>query len=209
MTTRRTVLLLALMMVWLCPLYVLAQPSIHGPLSGTLGPGTYIVDGDCQVLSGNTLIIEPRTTFLFSGHYTFNIYGTIQANGTEAEMIEFIRQYPTEACRWGGIRFQSGAPGNSVLSYCLIDNCKNISYPNYYGGGLYSSGVTVQVEHTTISNCQASSGGGFYGTGGANVSFIDCIITSNWAGNGGGLYYYGASGQISDCIVIKNNSTST
>lgn len=203
-------LLLALMMVWLLPICLFAQPSIHGSLSGTLGPGTYIVDGDCQVLNGNTLTIEPGTTFLFSGHFAIKVYGTINANGTESEPIEFLRQFPNETCRWGGLRFQPGAPGNSNLTYCLIDNCKNISYPNYYyGGGLWVSGVSLLVEHTTIQNCQASQGGGFYGTSNSNVRFVDCLIKGNTASNGGGLYYSSSGGQVVNCIVAKNSSTNT
>ena len=38
-----------------------AQPTIHGDLSGTLGPGTYIVDGDCQVPVGQQLEIQAQT----------------------------------------------------------------------------------------------------------------------------------------------------
>jgi hypothetical protein len=45
---------------------------------------------------------------------------------------------------------------------------------------------------------------------GANVNFIGCVIADNLAGNGGGLLYdSGTSGEIRNCTIIKNTSTST
>jgi hypothetical protein len=202
--------LTALLSVWLCPNLILAQPALHGALSGTIGPGTYICDGNCRILSGQTLTIAPGTTVLFNGHYTWDIYGQINAIGTEADPIQFLRQDPVEEQRWGGFRFQSGASNSSVFEYCIIDNCKNITTPNYNGGGIYSYGVALTIRNTTISNCQASYGGGIYAYSGAQISLDNCMIIKNNAGNGGGIYLYNCPGsEILNSIIARNISTST
>jgi hypothetical protein len=205
----RFMLLSALLAVWLTPLIVAGQPSLHGSLSGSLGPGAYIVDGDCQVQAGNTLTIQPGTTLLFAGHYTLNVYGQLNAVGTEQDSILFVRRYPTEECKHGGIRFQSGSSSASSLAYCWIDFAKNITSPNYYGGGIYVQNANISITHCRISNCYATSGGGIYVTGAA-VTLDGCIFFANTSGNGGGLYLYNAGNSVvQNCILAKNGSTST
>ncbi len=209
MLKNRFMLLSALLTGWLTPLIVVGQPSLHGSLSGSLGPGAYIVDGDCQVQAGNTLTIQPGTTFLFAGHYTFNVYGQLNAVGTEQDSILFVRRYPTEECKHGGIRFQAGSSSSSSLAYCWIDFAKNITYPNYYGGGIYVQNAGVSIANCRISNCYATSGGGIYVTGAA-VTLDNCIFFANTSGNGGGIYLYNAGNSVvQNCILAKNGSTST
>jgi len=199
------------LLAWLIVPAANAQPQIYGNLSGSLGPGEYIVIGDCNVQSGVTLTIQPGTTFLHATHAIWSIYGTLSAEGTEADPIIFERQYETEACKWGGIRIYNSSANNTVLDYCVVDYCKNTYYPTYYGGGIYVSGSTPTISNTTISNCYASSGGGAYITGSAGPVFDSCTFVNNTAGNGGGIYIYNQSNNtvIKNSIVAKNSSTST
>ena len=201
--------LAALMALWLVPLLAQGQPSISGDLSGTLGPGDYIVVGDCQVPSGQTLDILPGTTLMFSGHYFFKVYGQLNAEGTAEDQIYFVRQIPNESCKHGGIRFQSGSSPNSTLSYCVIDYAKNYTYPDYYGGGIYCSNVGVTISNCEISNCYASTGGGLYATN-SSVEITDCVFRGNSAGNGGGVYLNNSNGaSVNNSVFYKNASTST
>ena len=197
------------LMLNIVPLSVFSQPIISGDLSGALGPGEYIVVGDCRVPTGQSLQIMPRTILMFSGHYQLIVSGQLIAEGTFTDSIKFIRQHPTEACRHGGIRFQSGVSGGSTLSYCLIDHAKNSGYPNYNGGGINSGNTAVTITNCWISNCYASSGGGLY----ANDSYIkisDCVFFNNTAGNGGGIYLNKCQiAEVNNCLFIKNSSTST
>jgi len=206
----RPIFILALLLLWLNPGLVSAQPTIHGALSGDIGPGTYIVDGDCQINYGQTLTIAPGTEFLFNGHHTWNIYGTLNAIGTEDSLIQFKRQMPYESHRWGGLRFQAGASSESILEYCIIDNCKNLTYPNYYGAGVYSNGIGVSISNTRITACKASSGGGIYATNYANIILDNSIVAKCEAGNGGGIYLNNCPGaQVTNSIIFRNKSTST
>lgn len=209
MTRTKVIFLSILLLAWFCPGIVSGQPTISGPLSGSLGPGDFIVVGDCSVNAGNSLTIQPGTTLLYSGHYYFNVYGQLTAVGTEQDSINFVRQFPTEACKHGGVRFYSGSSPNSILSYCLIDNAKNTSYPSYYGAGIYVENVGITISHTTVSNGYASVGGGIYVTG-APVTMDECIVLGNTSGNGAGLYLYNCNNvNVSNSIFAKNSSTST
>ncbi len=202
-------LILTILLAAALPLAALAQPTVHGSLSGTLGPGVYIVDGQCTIDAGNTLTIQPGTTFLFSGHYSFKVYGTLNAVGTESDSIVFKRQNPTSACEWSGILFQQGSSPNSALSYCYLEYAKYHVWPDYNGGGIYIKSVGVTISHCWIADCYASSGGGIY-IDGAPATITDCVVINNSAGSGGGIFAYNSQNvAINNCVIGKNSSSST
>ncbi|NQS98578.1 MAG: right-handed parallel beta-helix repeat-containing protein [candidate division Zixibacteria bacterium] len=191
-----------------------AQPNISGPQSGTLGPGTYIVVGDIRVVGGETLTIVPGTEFLHTGHHTWEINGQLNAEGAEGDSISFLRQFPNEDCKWGGIRFLPGASAFSTIDYCIIDHCKNGTFPySTYGGGVYTYQVGFTLSNTRISNCEAYwDGGGIYANN-ANITIINCLIVDNTAisgANGGGIYLNNcAEAQVLNSIIARNSDTGT
>jgi hypothetical protein len=192
-----------------------AQPHLSGNLSGSLGPGSYIVDGNCIVQPGATLTILPGTTFLHSGAYTWSIYGQLLANGTAADSIKWIRQNPTVDNRWGGLRFMAGASNNCALQYCVVDDC--FQSGNLNGGGVYIQGVSMRLSHTRISCCvltgAVSSGMGGSGLYAANANVIIdyCLIVDNHAQEsdvGGGIYLENCpAAVVRNCIVAYNSDT--
>jgi len=203
-----------LICVLLSGLPAFAQPSISGPQSGTLGPGTYIVVGDIRVMTGNTLTIVAGTEFLHNGHHTWEISGTLNIQGAEGDSVVFKRQTPNETCKWGGIRFQSGAPAGTI-DYAIIEYCSNGTTPYYtYGGGIFSNGVDLNITNSRISNCSAYwDGGGMYCNNGAQIIVDHCMITDNQAisgANGGGIYFSGCSNcEITNSIIARNGATGT
>ena len=193
---------------------VFAQEQISGPQSGTLGPGTYIVVGDILVLGGNTLEIVPGTEFLHNGHHTWEIYGMLTVSGAEDDSVYFVRQFPTEQCKWGGIRFLYGASDASSIDYAVIDHCKNSIQPYYrYGGGIYTDEVDITVTNSRISFCEAYwDGGGIYADD-SNILIDKCLIVDNTAisgANGGGIYLNNCDeAMVSNCVIARNNATGT
>lgn len=178
----------------------LAQQQISGTLTGTLGPGSYLVTGNIQVAANQTLTIVSDTEFLHSGNYSWTIYGTLIAQGTETDSIRFIRQNPISTNRWGGIRFQTTAT-YGLFDYCVIDNCQN--------NGIYTNDANIIVRNSRISNCNATIGGGIYANS-ANLTVENCVIFNNIAGNGGGISLYNCMEVvIRNCIIAQNTSTST
>lgn len=122
--------------VMLYSVSTLAQLS--GPLSGSLGPGTYTVVGDISIPSSGSLTIQPGTTFLFDGSYGFDIYGKLYAIGTETDSIKFQRNlfYHT----WYGLDFHLSLSDSSRLEYCVIE-------------GSDCMGVECANSSPTFSNC--------------------------------------------------------
>lgn len=188
-----------------------AQPQISGPLSGTLGPGAYLVVGDCSVNGGQTLTLRPGTTFLFAGHYSLRIlaYGTLCAVGTDADSIVFTHQNPDTSCDWSGIRFLYGSYAASVISYCRIEYARYHLQAEGSGGGLSVQGPGMTISQCLISNNEATNGGGIW-CNVAPVTISDCIFLDNSAVNGGGLHLqWNANATVSNCVFAGNTATGT
>jgi len=187
----------------------MVQAQISGSIDGTIRAGTFTVDGDVTVDAGNSLTIEPGATLLFTGHYSFKVYGTMIAEGTENDPISFKHQNPVFDNEWGGVRFMAGCSPNSILSYVHVEYAKYHLWPDISGGGVYIEEDGVTVSNCTIVNNYADSGGGIY-INGAAVEITDCYIANNTGGNGGGIYVYNSTGVVvSGCEVAFNTSTST
>ena len=77
---------------------------------------------------------------------------------------------------------------NVTMSHCIIQNGAGAGTPSL-GGGFYVGG-TLQLEHCTIRNCSADSGGGmFIPQGGTCVLETGCTFDNNTAVNDGGAIY--------------------
>ncbi|MCX6639418.1 MAG: right-handed parallel beta-helix repeat-containing protein [bacterium] len=206
---RAKVFVLVALLVATVPWVSMAQPTLQGSLTGTLGPGTYTVVGNCTVDAGNSLTIAAGTTIQFSGHFSIKVYGTLQAVGTQTNMIHFVRQSQTTTCDWGGIRFMTGSSANSTLSYCDIQGARYQTWPDVNGGGVYIESVPLTISHCKFNNNYSTTGAGIYATNAA-VTITDCIFMNGTAGNGGGIMLYSASGSsVRNCIIARNSATST
>ena len=157
-----------------------AQPQISGPQSGTLGPGTYLVVGDIQVLEGDSLEIIAGTTFLHNESVKWEISGYFTADGAEGDSIYFIIENAING--WGGLRFLNRAPA-AVLDYCIVDHCY-LTDLNGNNGGIYvAGGAGITLTNSRVSNC----------------------YSQNW---GSGVYAYNAAVFIDNCAIVNNYVTS-
>lgn len=185
--------------------------NISGVLSGTLGPGTYIVVGDCQINAGDSLVVQPGTTFLHASSYEWLIYGKLIAVGTEADSIRFLRQIPDTIYDWRGLRFYNASSAASILEYCVIDHCSNLTRP---GGGIYCNASGITIRHSTVSNCRAGDGGGIYALS-SPIYVEHCKIFGNSTvngptadGNGGGIFLMQSNGAYVRNTELYNNHSS-
>ena len=121
--------------------------QLSGPLSGTLGPGTYDVVGNISVESGDSLTLMPGTTFQFDGAYSFSIYGTLLAEGTEGDSIIFTTDTLANPERWRGLRFYEATSSGSQLIYCIIE------YGLQSGNG---GGVSLSESSPCFMHCVAT-----------------------------------------------------
>ena len=177
------------------------QPTLSGNVTGTVGPGTYNVVGNCTVPAGQTLTMLPGTVLQHTGSFSWTIYGTLNAAGTEDQMIEFVSQNSWQT--WGGVKYQPGAPTSSVMEWVIIDKCYSGN-----GGGLYFANGGITLRNSEITNCQAGSGGAIYANQAGSLLIEDCYIAYNTAGNGGGLYINSSNNVVMrNCEVAYNSST--
>lgn len=198
--------MLIILLVFACAQVSFGQLS--GPLSGTLGPGTYTVVGDISVNSGNTLTLLPGTTFNFLGPYSFTINGTLFAEGTLSDSIVFTTNL-SDTNRWLGLRFSGAGSSGSRLACCLIEKgYARGDWPNNWGGG-----VDCSQSSPTFTNCTLRSNSADFVGGGVNCyesspTFTNCSISGNSANcEGGGIYCYdNSSPTFTNCTVSGNSA---
>jgi parallel beta-helix repeat protein/predicted outer membrane repeat protein len=162
-----------------------ASTSVPGGLvSGawTLAGSPYLIQGNIQIPSGSTLIIEPGVTVNFEGAYKLNVQGQLLAIGTVTDTITFTATNTVTG--WKGIRFDNTPATNdtSKIKYCKIQYGKTPSTPpDNYGGAFFLNYFSKII----ISNCS---------------------IVNNSAFQGSGIYCYNSSPVISHNILSYNTT---
>jgi len=182
--------------------------QLSGPLSGTLGPGIYTVEGDIWVNASDTLHLMPGTSFFFGQGLFFDIYGTLLAEGTESDSVIFSGASDSQ-WSWEGMTFRAASSSGSRLSHCAIR----------WGGGWVGGGVRCIASSPIFSHCVISrnwtysTGGGVYSDSGSAPAFIDCNIRENAAsgewfcGSGGGIYCEQSSPTFINCRISDNGAS--
>jgi len=207
------------------------ETNISGALSGLMSSAAYLIVGDIYVPAESSLVIEPGTSFLFGGAYNFDIFGYLNANGTQEDSIKFI---PDEGVSgWKGLCFRNSSSDSSLLNYCLIAHsdstgivCDSASptikhctiahnhfYPNYSlphrGAGIFCISSGALIDSCSIIDNQATNpypvgAGGISVAGSDSVRITHSLINANSGYSGGGIYIEGASCIIDDCIISEN-----
>jgi streptogramin lyase len=133
----------------------------EGTLKGTNqwhNPGTnfsYFLHRDLNVAEGAKLIIDPGVTVKTDGGQ-MNVYGTLDAQGTEASPIVFTsRNAKPKAGDWYGIYF-GGKAGDSVLKHVKIEYAgrDNLGYIHsaYRYTSIYVDSCSPEFERLTVSD---------------------------------------------------------
>ena len=142
-----------------------ATANVSGYVSGEwFGNTTYMVNGDLTIADGDTLIIYPGTQIKFMGNYTFDIYGSLFAQGVEGDTITFTSGLPVPiAGDWKGIQFFSSSHA-SVLQYCDIAFGSGTGWEDALVRFYNTSSAPIQILnskiHTSANHgiyCESSS----------------------------------------------------
>ena len=146
----------------------------------------YIINGEINIQVDDELTIEPGVQVLFSGHYKFNIYGRLLAEGTAVDTISFTAQDTTAG--WHSLRFwdtNTNGQDSSKVVYCKLEYGRATgSSDNRKGGAIY---------------CENSS----------DILLKNCLITNNYAYWGGGIYYYNSSPYLINVTITDNSAIGT
>jgi len=193
----------------------------------------YIIDGEISIQQGDELTIEPGIQVIFSGHYKFNIYGRILAEGTATDSIIFSAQ--DTIVGWNGLRFlttNNNIQDSSKVIYCKLEFGNATTYPQPAGGAIfcyYSSDILIKnclvtnnkadwgggiccwsnssprLENVIISeNTAPSGGGGVEIEDNCNPSLQNVIICNNTSQRGGGIYCINAGFYLENVTISKN-----
>ena len=212
-------------------LTISVSAQLSGPLSGTLGPGTYTVIGNISVQEIDSLVILPGTDLMFNGQFEFDANGYLCAEGTETDSIRFMPN--TGVTSWAGITFDSTSSDSCRLNYCVITGGQSYgNFPDNGGGGILVYRSNPTIEHCNISYNKAEWGGGIYyylssssilrnctisfdssnwgggiGSDFSDLSIESCIITNNWTDDdGGGIAFYESNPNMSHCTIANNQA---
>ena len=185
-----------------------------GNVSGvwTFANSPYIIDGEISIQINNTLAIEPGVEVIFSGHYKFNIYGKILAEGTVSDIIFFTAQ-DTEI-GWHSLRFwntSSNGQDSSKVVYCDLRLGKATGEGNEKNGGaIYCNNSSdILIRDCVITKNYAESHGGGIHCSNSSPSLINVTITGNnvysdWHAYGGGISC-SSSSPILENVTISGN----
>ncbi len=173
----------------------------------------YIIDGEISIQLGDELTIEPGVQVLFSGHYKFNIYGRILAQGTLTDTIVFTAQDTLTG--WLSLRFwdtNTNGQDSSEIVYCNLEFGKATGDGyDTYGGAIFCNNSSPILSYITITgNSASSSGGGICCWNNSNPILENATITGNSASSrGGGIYCRNNSNPILAYVTITGNSVSS
>jgi hypothetical protein len=148
----------------LIPLSIHAQTNISGMVSGTWDlPGSpYVIVGDASVPAGSTLLIEAGVSVQFTGEYALEIFGNIQAIGTQQDSIGFI-----STSTWSkGLHITNGQD-TCRFKHCIFKDFRErtaIENVYYSGGALHATNTPLLIE-----DCSFRSNFLLVNTGGYNV----------------------------------------
>jgi parallel beta-helix repeat protein len=225
MRLHAVVVLLLIVIVPLC-----ADTIPGGDVSGTwyAGSSPYYITGNIAIPASDTLIIEPDVRVDFLGNYTFQVYGLLNAVGTESDSI--ILTADTTRTEWAGLFFVN-APDSSHLEYCLLENtfCSFNSLVYCYNsnpvithcllrngraasesGGLTICNCSPVISYCTISGNHGTYGGGIRCNSGGAPTISNCTITGNTVPtgtNGGGIQVdNGSHPMLEGCTIVNNRA---
>jgi len=126
---------------------------VSGTVSGVwdISGNPYIVTGDLEVSTGDSLIIGPGVDVLFSGYFSINVRDSalFKAIGTETDSVRFT--VGDTATGHYGIEFNYAAAGCSLI-YCAFEYAE-------YKGAVSSDNTTLFISNCLFEHNRAAYGG--------------------------------------------------
>ncbi len=212
----------------LSPHYAFSQSNNHnacGEQSGLWNYDTVFVSCDIVIPDGELLSIAAGTIVLFEGHYSIQVGGAVQAEGSADSPIRFTINDTTgfadihsTAGGWNGIRFEDNLPETDSSFFIHAE----FSYGKAVIDSVFRYGGAISVRNfnkVRISHCLFENNYAFYRGGAVYAEKSDLLVThshfeGNFAGNDSLIYGYGgalkfvtAEPDIEFCTFNNNGST--
>jgi len=220
----KKIFFLLFILIYVCIIH--SQTTIPaGNVSGTwnLAGSPYLIEGEIEILNGETLTIDPGCLIEFQGHYALNVQGRLLAEGTAQDSIRFTVADTTGFSNqgtldggWHGIRFNETPASNdsSRLLHSIIEYGKTRFANNTwerYGGGLFINNFSkLLISCCNFRNNFAINGGGAIQLRLASPKIINSLFENNKAGDtSGALYIFNHSNPVLyNNLIIHNEAIS-
>jgi peptide methionine sulfoxide reductase MsrB len=186
--------------------------------TGTLIPDTtltvqtglegYEFVGDVKVPAGGTLTVEPGVKLMGRGGMDFEIYGDLQAVGTQALPIIFTSSVDNKPWSWAGLVFDGGT---GTLDYTTVRYAGDGNDIGGIGGSNITmiNGSDVEIDHSeimTVAHQYSWENYGIY-VGDSTLDLNDTLLQGNGNDNGDyGLYVTGNSTVTVTSNEFTNNT---
>lgn len=154
------------------------------------------------IMQNYSLTISPGSQVKFMGHYYFDNYGTLIAQGTELDSISFFANEP--ATGWDG--FQLSIDGTSKFKYCNIRDSRTLG--SYQGGAMYIYANDVLIENCTFMNNFTEGDGAAINVDGCNALIRNNVFRNNHSLKRGGaisLFNF-STPKIVNNLFTNNNA---
>ena len=188
--------------------------NVSGTWSKALSP--YIVNGNLTIAANQKLTIQPGVEVRFSGSYSLNVHGCLDATGTASDSIRFTVTDKTGFSTnthtgWLGVRFQGVVHADSsAIVYCVLEYGKATGFgENGQGGAIYATGFgRIKLQNSTLKNNRASYGGAIFATEASKLNMKDLLLQGNSVNErGAGIFAYLSDLTLTRCRLIKNSTT--
>lgn len=170
---------------------------VIGDVSGTwlADSVTYYVVGDIQIPANETLTIEPGVKVKFEGNFDITVNGTLIAEGTAEDSIEFTTINEVDSV-WSGITFKSGSSPQSIMRNCYLHR------------GRVKEDTTDPLLVATSADTTLR--GGALRIENASPTIDSCVFYDNAACRGGAIgLLSGSQARISSCTFYNNRTLRT
>ena len=169
------------------------------------------VDDDIIIPEDDSLVIEPGTVIMFTGHYSIHVQGKLIALGTPTDSIVFTIADTTGFANinsleggWNGIRFEDtpADSDSSLFAWCRFEYGKAVGdSANRYGGAIRLINFNkVRLSNSVFSNNYSIYWGGSIYAQKAHIAIDECLFSYNHSGKDSLVYGYG--GAV--CFVSSN-----
>jgi predicted outer membrane repeat protein len=218
-------LLFSILLVWTIKGFA-TSIEVSGTVSGTWSVDTVKVVGNLQILSGETLLIEPGVFVCFQGHYEVFVRGRIVAIGAPADSIRFgvsdttgFADTTSTLGGWHGFLYQRPPVPNdsSLFAYCIFAYGKAVApdTTGVYGGVFRIFGWDkLSITRCAFRNNLAYKWGGAIYAKESDILITESAFTGNRCGKATPPYGYGgalcsvlSSPVVTRCTFYNNSST--
>jgi len=200
---------------------VKSQIMVSGPVSG-IWDSLVLVTGNIWINEGESLVINPGTRVKFLEPVIFNIWGTVNSNGTSDHPVFFtvadtngFADSSQLKGSWQGIVFSHlvSSTDSSLFKHTVFEYTKDLRNTGEFswGGAITVNGFSkIRFNSCYFFSTHSWSGGGAIAmTSGSDILiqhciFEDCRVYDSLTGFGGALFAREASPIIEHCTFTNN-----